>query len=130
VLEKTADDFNRSHTRDRLKRARVKGIPRQAVLKPSHAAFRLQGQTFSLGDRVIMVQDSAVGGVHLSMKGVVIGVNANSIDVVWDSPFIGGLTLGGRYVAPVSFPAGLCSRSAFNEDVPSIAVSQSRSLPA
>ncbi|KAJ9125140.1 hypothetical protein QFC22_000094 [Naganishia vaughanmartiniae] len=96
VLEKTADDFSRSHTRDRLKRARVQGIPRQAVLKPSHASFRLQGQTFSLGDRVIMVQDSAVGGVHLSMKGVVIGVNANSIDVVWDSPFIGGLTLGGR----------------------------------
>ena len=74
----------------------VKGIPRQAVLKPAHASFRLQGQAFTLGDRVIMVQDSAVGGVPLSMKGVVIGLNSNSIDVVWDTPFIGGLTLGGR----------------------------------
>lgn len=96
ALEKTADEINRSHTRDKIKRARVKGIPRQAVLKPAHASFRLQGQVFNLGDRVIMVQDSAVGGVHLSMKGVVIGLNANSIDVVWDTPFMGGLTLGGR----------------------------------
>jgi 5'-3' exoribonuclease 1 len=96
ALEKTADEINRGHTRDKIKRARVKGIPRQAVLKPAHASFRLQGQVFNLGDRVIMVQDSAVGGVHLSMKGVVIGLNANSIDVVWDTPFIGGLTLGGR----------------------------------
>lgn len=96
MLEKTTDEFNRTHTREKIRRARVKGIPRQAVLKPAHASFRLQGQVFSLGDRVIMVQDSAVGGVHLSMKGVVIGLNSNSIDVVWDSPFIGGLTLGGR----------------------------------
>ncbi|KAJ9097377.1 hypothetical protein QFC19_006846 [Naganishia cerealis] len=62
VLEKTADDFHRSHTRDSIKRARVKGIPRQAVLKPAHASFRLQGQTFSLGDRVIMQFSVTTGG--------------------------------------------------------------------
>jgi 5'-3' exoribonuclease 1 len=43
-----------------------------------------------------MVSDAAVGGVPFSLKGVVIGLNATSIDVVWDSPFIGGETLSGR----------------------------------
>jgi 5'-3' exoribonuclease 1 len=43
-----------------------------------------------------MVSDAAVGGVPFSLKGVVIGLNATSIDVVWDSPFIGGETLNGR----------------------------------
>ena len=32
-----------------------------------------------------MVQDS--GGVPLSVKGVVIGMNAKSMDVVWDVPW-------------------------------------------
>ena len=70
----------------------VKGIPRQAVLKPSHAVYRLQNQRFALGDRVTMVQDS--GGVPLSVKGVVIGLNAKSMDVVWDVPFMSGTTMG------------------------------------
>ena len=43
-----------------------------------------------------MVQDS--GGVPLSVKGVVIGLNAKSMDVLWDVPFLSGTTLGGRYV--------------------------------
>lgn len=43
-----------------------------------------------------MVQDS--GGVPLAAKGVVVGLNADSIDVVWDVPFISGSTLSGRYV--------------------------------
>lgn len=74
----------------------VKNIPRQAVLKPSHAVYRLQTQRFALGDRVTMVQDS--GGVPLSVKGVVVGLNAKSMDVLWDVPFLSGTTLGGRYV--------------------------------
>jgi len=74
----------------------VKNIPRHAVLKPSHAVYRLQNQHFALGDRVIMVQDS--GGVPLSVKGVVIGLNAKSMDVVWDVPFMSGSTLGDRQV--------------------------------
>lgn len=72
----------------------MKGIPRQAVLKPSHAVYRLQNQHFELGDRVTMVQDS--GGVPLSVKGVVVGMNAKSMDVVWDVPFLSGTTLGDR----------------------------------
>jgi len=41
-----------------------------------------------------MVQDS--GGVPLSVKGVVVGLNAKSMDVVWDVPFMSGVTLGDR----------------------------------
>lgn len=74
----------------------MKGIPRQAVLKPAHAIYRLQNQHFALGDRVTMVQDS--GGVPLSVKGVVIGLNAKSMDVVWDVPFMSGITMGDRLV--------------------------------
>lgn len=79
-----------------IKKAIVKGIPRQAVLKPAHAVYRLQHQHFALGDRVTMVQDS--GGVPLSVKGVVIGLNSKSMDVVWDVAFMAGVTLGDRLV--------------------------------
>ena len=77
-----------------FKKAMVKGIPRQAVLKPAHAVYRLQNQRFELGDRVTMVQDS--GSVPLSLKGIVIGMNAKSMDVVWDASFMAGTTLGDR----------------------------------
>ena len=83
-----------SKTPEHYKRAKVNGIPRQAVLKPSHAVYRLQNQHFALGDRVIMVQDS--GSVPLSIKGVVVGMNAKSMDVVWDAPFMSGSTLSDR----------------------------------
>lgn len=45
-----------------------------------------------------MVQDS--GSVPLSVKGVVVGLNAQSMDVVWDVPFISGGTLSDRFVFP------------------------------
>jgi 5'-3' exoribonuclease 1 len=90
-----ADEFTKNKSPAQIKKAIVKGIPRQAVLKPAHAVYRLQNQHFALGDRVTMVQDS--GGVPLSVKGVVIGLNAKSMDVVWDVPFMSGVTLGDRY---------------------------------
>ncbi|KAF9562573.1 hypothetical protein CPC08DRAFT_633933 [Agrocybe pediades] len=93
-IEKLADVFTSSKNGSQIKKAIVKGIPRQAVLKPAHAVYRLQNQHFALGDRVTMVQDS--GGVPLSVKGVVIGLNAKSMDVVWDVPFMSGGTLGDR----------------------------------
>src|ERR1700722_2029968 len=92
-IEKLADSLVAK--RPAIRKVIVKGIPRQAVLKPSHAVYRLQNQRFSLGDRVTMVQDS--GGVPLSAKGVVIGLTAKSMDVVWDVPFMSGVTLGDRY---------------------------------
>ncbi len=94
-IEALADDLTANKEPGGFKKAIVKGIPRQAVLKPSHAVYRLQNQHFALGDRVTMVQDS--GGVPLSFKGVVIGMNAKSMDVVWDAAFMSGTTLGDRY---------------------------------
>jgi hypothetical protein len=58
--------------------------------------YRLQGQRFSLGDRVTMVQDS--GAVPLSAKGVVIALNQKTMDVLWDVKFMSGTTLSGRFV--------------------------------
>lgn len=93
-IEELADTLTAGKSRDAIKKAIVKSIPRQAVLKPAHAVYRLQNQHFALGDRVTMVQDS--GGVPLSIKGVVIGMNAKSMDIVWDVPFMSGTTLGDR----------------------------------
>lgn len=93
-IEVFADKLNAAKSPAAIKKAMVKGIPRQAVLKPSHAVYRLQNQHFALGDRVTMVQDS--GGVPLSIKGVVIGMNAKSMDVVWDASFMSGTSLGDR----------------------------------
>jgi 5'-3' exoribonuclease 1 len=106
-IEALADEFTKAKVPGQIKKAIVKGIPRQAVLKPTHAVYRLQNQHFALGDRVTMVQDS--GGVPLSVKGVVIGLNAKSMDVVWDVPFMSGVTLGDRYASlyPVRFFACL-----------------------
>ena len=77
-----------------VKRMVIKGIPRVALLKPSHAPFRLRGQKFALGDRVVVAQDS--GNVPLAARGVVVGVNTSHIDVVFDVPFLSGSTLSGR----------------------------------
>ncbi|KAF8805378.1 hypothetical protein BYT27DRAFT_7258489 [Phlegmacium glaucopus] len=68
-IEALADTITKSKSPESIKKAIAKSIPRQAVLKPSHVAYRLQNQCFAPGDRVTMVQDS--GGVPLSVKGVV-----------------------------------------------------------
>lgn len=93
-IEELANSFNKGRLPSDFKRAIVKNVPRRAVLKPEHAVYRLQNQRFELGDRVVMVQES--GGVPLSAKGVVIGLNTKTIDVVWDVPFISGTTLNSR----------------------------------
>lgn len=81
---------------DKIKQARIVGIPRQGVLKPAHAATRLRDQHFQLGDRVITVAET--GSVPLSAKGVVVGIQSQFVDVVFDVQFMGGTTLGGRSV--------------------------------
>jgi len=93
-IEELANGFTKGRLPSDFKRAIVKNVPRRAVLKPEHAVYRLQNQKFELGDRVVMVQES--GGVPLSAKGVVIGLNTKTIDVVWDVPFISGTTLSSR----------------------------------
>lgn len=85
-----------SERRAQMKKVIVNGIPRRAVLKPAHASYRLQNQRFDIGDRIAMAQDS--GSVPLSIKGVVVGINAKTLDVVWDVSFMSGSTLGYRFV--------------------------------
>ncbi|KIJ60330.1 hypothetical protein HYDPIDRAFT_98795 [Hydnomerulius pinastri MD-312] len=93
-IEEFANSINENRSTAAIKKAMVKNIPRHAVLKPAHAIYRLQNQHFALGDRVTMVQDS--GGVPLSVKGVVIGLSSNAMDIAWDVPFMSGVTLGDR----------------------------------
>ncbi|KAF8123400.1 exonuclease II [Boletus edulis] len=93
-IEEYANSINKNRLTTAIKKAIVKNIPRHAVLKPAHATYRLQNQHFALGDRVTMVQDS--GGVPLSAKGVVVGLNSKSMDVVWDVAFMAGSTLDNR----------------------------------
>lgn len=94
VVEKLADSLVNKKRSEAIKMAVIKGIPRQALLKPEYAPARLREQEFSLGDRVVTVVDS--GNVPLCAKGVVIGIQTNLIDVVFDVQFMSGTTLGDR----------------------------------
>lgn len=76
----------------------IRNVPRNAVLKPADAEQRLGNQRFALGDRVVYVQDS--GKVPIAMRGTVVGIGRTPttklLDVVFDSTFMSGTTLGGR----------------------------------
>ena len=72
-----------------------------------------------------MVQDS--GGVPLSVKGVVVGLNANSMDVVWDVPFMSGITLGNRSVLNFGV-VDFTETIVLFLDVPNIVVQQLNSI--
>lgn len=95
-LEALAARFTESKIPENMKQAIIRNIPRRAVLKPAHAPQRLQGQTFEVGDRVIVATDS--GAVPLSAKGTVVGLSDRLIDVVFDTPFIGGTNLSNQLV--------------------------------
>ena len=73
-------------------------VPRDAVLNPRDSLTLLRSQRFSLGDRVIYVQDS--GKVPLFSRGTVVGyttLGANlSIQVLFDHEIVAGNTFGGR----------------------------------
>jgi 5'-3' exoribonuclease 1 len=101
LIEKLEDRLAETKTLDKIKQARIVGIPRQGVLKPAHAPARLRDQQFGLGDRIIVVVETGV--VPLSAKGVVVGIQSNFIDAVFDVQFMGGTTLGDRFVL-LSFP--------------------------
>jgi 5'-3' exoribonuclease 1 len=92
-IEAAAAELPSNHA-DPYKPARISGVPRQAVLHPSHAEARLQGQHFTVGDRVVYVQNS--GKVEIAMRGTVVGINSSTLDVVFDTPIMSGSTLGGR----------------------------------
>lgn len=93
-IEQVQDKLYAAKMQQQMKSAIFKSIPRRAVLKPEHAGNLLQHQRFSVGDRVIVAQEA--GSVPLAVKGVVVGIQAGFIDVVFDIAFMGGTTLGGR----------------------------------
>ncbi|KEF54813.1 alkaline phosphatase D [Exophiala aquamarina CBS 119918] len=76
----------------------IGGVPRNGLLKPSDAQWRLGSQKFSLGDRIIYVADS--GKVPIASKGTVVGLTQTSreslLDVVFDVSFMSGTSLGDR----------------------------------
>jgi len=74
----------------------VRNIPPTALLKPEHACFRLNTQNFSLGERVVYVQDA--GNVPIAALGTVVGISQRQtqIDVVFDQTFMSGNSLRER----------------------------------
>ncbi|KAF7191855.1 5'-3' exoribonuclease 1 [Pseudocercospora fuligena] len=77
---------------------KIGGVPRVALLKPVDAEQRTQRQKFRLGHRVVYVLDT--GRVPIAMRGTVVGLTRTSrntlLDIVFDSTFMSGTTLGGR----------------------------------
>ena len=77
---------------------KIKGVPRSALLKPADAESRLGNQSFSIGDRIVYVQDS--GRVPIATRGTVVGLTRTPrttlLDVVFDVTFMSGTTLGDR----------------------------------
>ncbi|TQV93576.1 exonuclease Kem1 [Cordyceps javanica] len=77
---------------------KLRAVPRTALLKPSDAEMVLGNQTFKLGDRVTFV--AAAGKVPIATRGTVVGISrtptALLLDVVWDTSFMSGTTLGER----------------------------------
>jgi len=76
----------------------VAKVPRVALLKPSDAEQRLGHQNFSIGDRIVYVQDS--GRVPIGSSGTVVGKTRTArvllLDVVFDATFMSGTSLGDR----------------------------------
>lgn len=76
----------------------VKGVPKEAVINPGTSYSVLQNQRFTLGDRVMYVQDS--GKVPKLSKGTVVAITAvgskTSLSVVFDYPLITGNNMGGK----------------------------------
>ncbi|KAL2437019.1 5'-3' exoribonuclease 1 [Exophiala dermatitidis] len=95
-IEQAADEALRSEPPPQNKT--IGGVPRNALLKPSDAQWRLGNQKFALGDRVIYVADS--GKVPIASKGTVVGLTQTTretfLDVVFDVSFMSGTSLGDR----------------------------------
>ncbi|EGE82136.1 alkaline phosphatase D [Blastomyces dermatitidis ATCC 18188] len=95
-IEQAADELVR--TRPAPEAKKMKGVPRNALLKPADAEHRLGNQSFSLGDRVVYAQES--GKVPIATRGTIVGLTRTSrtllLDIVFDVSFMSGTTLGDR----------------------------------
>lgn len=96
AIEKAADEALNSGAEIEFKK--LKGVPRNALMKPSDAEHRLGNQKFALGDRVVYVQDS--GRVPIATRGTVVGISRTPrtvlLDVLFDVTFMSGTSLGDR----------------------------------
>jgi 5'-3' exoribonuclease 1 len=96
-LIEEAADANFPSTQD-VDVKKINKVPRSALLKPSDAEQRLGNQRFTIGDRVVYVQDS--GRVPIGSHGTIIGKTRTArtmlIDVVFDATFMSGTSLGDR----------------------------------
>ncbi|KAI4242890.1 MAG: hypothetical protein L6R40_003763 [Gallowayella cf. fulva] len=97
-IEQAANDNLRQISAVAVKNQRIKAVPRSALLKPSDAEHRLSHQRFSLGDRIVYVQDS--GRVPIATQGTVVGMTRTSrttlLDVIFDVTFMSGTSLENR----------------------------------
>lgn len=97
IIEREADKYVQG-LGNSLDAKPIRGVPRRALLKPSDAEHRLHYQKYSLGDRIVYVQDS--GKVPIATKGTVVGITKTArttlLDVVFDVSFMSGSTLGDR----------------------------------
>ena len=95
-IEDTVDDIDAKSPPFESKR--IKSAPRHALLKPSDVEQRLGQQKFTVGDRIVYAQNS--GKVPVGLSGTVIGLTRTArtvlLDVVFDSGFMAGTTLGER----------------------------------
>lgn len=95
-LSEAADRLNLNQLPQESKK--LKGVPRNALMRPADAEHRLGNQRFSLGDRVVYV--AASGKVPIAVRGTVIGISrtatAKLLDVVFDVTFMSGTTLSQR----------------------------------
>ena len=94
-LEQAADKALQNLTYEGKK---VKGMPRNALLKPADAEHRLNSQNFTIGNRVVYVQDS--GKVPIASKGTVVGLTRTArvtlLDILFDATFMSGTSLNDR----------------------------------
>ena len=97
-IEEAANDAFRLDPPGKGLNRKIKGSPRNAVLKPSDAEQRLNHQRFAIGDRVVYVQDS--GRVPIATRGTVVGKTRTSrttlLDIVFDVTFMSGTSLDQR----------------------------------
>ena len=95
-IEQAADDAVKGGSAIEMKK--LKGVPRNALLKPADAEHRLGNQKFTLGHRVVYAQDS--GKVPIASRGTVVGLTRTArttlLDVVFDSTFMSGTSLNDR----------------------------------
>jgi len=106
---------------------KMKGVPRAAILKPSDAELVLGNQSFQLGDRVTFA--NAAGKVPIATRGTVVGISRTAtallLDVLWDTSFMSGTTLGDR--APMFRGQTVASSSVLNTSDKQVVSASSRS---